>query len=137
MRDRCPGCGYLFEREPGFFIGSYFINFVITEGFLAVILVTFMFWKAGHPEAGVRWVIPIALAVAVVAPLLFYPTSRTIWSAIDLAMRPLELDEIVAAIDAQDDPDAPGTPDPPDGDRTGEGGDGAPGDPSGGNGDEP
>jgi hypothetical protein len=33
---------------------------------------------------------------ALVAPLLFFPFSRTIWCAIDLAMRPLEFDEGVA-----------------------------------------
>lgn len=110
MRDRCPTCGYLFEREPGFFIGSYFVNFVITEGFLAVIMVAFVFWKAGHPDAGVKWVVPLAVVVALVAPLVFYPNSRTIWSAIDLAMRPIELDEIVAALDAVD-PDQAEDPD--------------------------
>ncbi len=29
-------------------------------------------------------------------PFLFFPFSRTIWTAIDLAMRPLEFDEGVA-----------------------------------------
>ncbi len=33
---------------------------------------------------------------ALVVPLLFFPFSRTIWCAIDLAMRPLEFDEGVA-----------------------------------------
>ncbi|HWJ99035.1 MAG TPA: hypothetical protein VNQ33_12805, partial [Acidimicrobiales bacterium] len=36
MKERCPTCGYLFEREPGFFVGAYFINFGIVEGFLFV-----------------------------------------------------------------------------------------------------
>ena len=30
-----------------------------------------------------------------VVPLAFYPTSKTLWSAIDLAMRPLEPDDDV------------------------------------------
>jgi len=35
------------------------------------------------------------VATAVVVPLAFYPVSKTLWSAIDLAMRPLEPDDDV------------------------------------------
>lgn len=100
MKERCPTCGMQFEREPGFFIGAYFINFVIAEGFLFVLLMAFVFWKDSHPEAGVALPISVAVFLAVVAPLVFYPFSRTIWSAVDIAMTPLELREIVEAVDA-------------------------------------
>jgi hypothetical protein len=33
--------------------------------------------------------------VAVVVPLVFFPWSKTLWSAIDLAMRPLEPEDDV------------------------------------------
>ena len=43
------------------------------------------------------WPIGLATVIgALAAPFLFFPFSRTIWSAIDLAMRPLEFDEGVA-----------------------------------------
>ena len=29
MKERCPTCGVRFEREPGFFVGAYFINFAV------------------------------------------------------------------------------------------------------------
>ena len=56
--------------------------------------------------------------LAVVAPILFYPFARTIWSAFDVGMTPLELKEIVEATDAATDaagsdgsgPALPGTP---------------------------
>jgi uncharacterized protein (DUF983 family) len=102
MKPRCPTCGYLFEREPGFFVGAYLINFAITEGFLFVLLMIFIGWKNTHPDTPVRIPIMIGLFIGVVAPILFYPFSRTIWSAIDLAMTPLEVREIVAAADAVD-----------------------------------
>jgi hypothetical protein len=35
------------------------------------------------------------VATAVVVPLAFYPVSKTLWSAIDLAMRPLEPEDDV------------------------------------------
>ena len=43
--------------------------------------------------------VPIAVAAglaAVVVPFAFFPWSRTLWLAIDLAMRPLDFDEGVA-----------------------------------------
>lgn len=100
MRDRCPACGYRFEREPGFFVGAYLINFAIIEGILFVLLMAFIAWKDQNPDVGV--VVPIAIGVAlgVVGPVVFYPYSRTIWSAFDLLMTPLEVEEIVAAAEA-------------------------------------
>ncbi len=44
-------------------------------------------------------IVPIAVVggvMAVVVPLAFFPISRTLWTAIDLAMRPLTFDEGVA-----------------------------------------
>jgi hypothetical protein len=35
-----------------------------------------------------------AVLTAGLAPLLFHPVSRTLWTAIDLAMRPIEPREI-------------------------------------------
>lgn len=100
MAERCPTCGYLFEREPGFFVGAYLINFAIVEGFLFVMLMFFVAWKDQHPDAGMTAAIVIGLFIGLVGPVLFYPYSRTIWSAFDLLMTPLEIDEIVAAADA-------------------------------------
>lgn len=105
MKERCPTCGYLFEREPGFFVGAYVINFGITEGFLFFLVMGFILWKSTHPDAGILVLALVGVAIGVIAPILFYPFSRTIWSALDLLMTPLEVDEIVAAADAvSDDP---------------------------------
>lgn len=100
MKERCPRCGYLFEREPGFFIGSYFVNFMIAEGFLFVLVMVFVGFKANSPDMGIRVPAAIGVAIAIVGPLVFYPFSRTIWSAFDLLMTPLEVEEIVQAADA-------------------------------------
>lgn len=121
MAERCPTCGYLFEREPGFFVGAYLINFAIVEGFLFIMLMGFIGWKDQNPDAGMTLPIVIGLFIGLVGPVIFYPYSRTIWSALDLLMTPMEMDEIVAAADAiavRDDPppaaseDLPGDPRP-------------------------
>lgn len=110
MAERCPTCGYLFEREPGFFVGAYTINLVITQAIIVVLLFAFVLWKSSHPEAGVVLPATVGAVIAVVAPLAFYPFSRTIWSAFDLAFTPLDLREIVDAVDAlADDADEGGS----------------------------
>lgn len=100
MRARCPRCGFQFERESGFFVGAYLINFAVTEGILFMVVMAFVFVKNAHSEASVVPPLIVGGLVAIVAPVIFYPYSRTIWSAIDLAMSPMELEEIIAAQDA-------------------------------------
>ncbi len=112
MKERCPTCGYLFEREPGFFVGAYLINFAIVEGFLFIMLMGFIAWKDQNPDAGMGLAIVIGLFIGLIGPVIFYPYSRTIWSALDLLMTPMEMDEIVAAADAVTVED-PGDPDGP------------------------
>lgn len=108
MKERCPTCGYLFEREPGFFVGAYLINFALCEGFLFVLLMGFILWKNAHPEVGMAVPIAIGTVIGIGGPIVFYPFARTIWSAIDLVMTPLEVIEIVAAADAVSAPEEPG-----------------------------
>ena len=100
MKDRCPVCGYRFEREPGFFVGAYFINFAVTEGLLFArddrLHLLEERQQRGRPRPCRS---PSAWCSPSWRPVVFYPFSRTIWSAIDLAMTPMELDEIVAAED--------------------------------------
>ena len=108
MKERCGACGFKFEREPGFFIGTYFINFAIAEGFLFALVLGFIFWKNANPDAGVLVPMVGAVLIGTVVPLVSYPYARSIWSAIDLAMRPLELEEIADAAEAVRDEDHPG-----------------------------
>ncbi len=100
MLERCPACGFKFEREPGFFVGAYLINFAIVEGLLFVLVMAFVVVLANDSRAGIVVPLVIGAVLAVAAPLAFYPYSRTIWSAIDLAATPLELAEIVEAREA-------------------------------------
>ncbi|TML86335.1 MAG: DUF983 domain-containing protein [Actinobacteria bacterium] len=94
MAERCPRCGMRFEREEGFFLGAYVVNFAVTEGLLLVLLMAYVLVQANASD-GVP-VLPVVLATvsaAVLMPLVFYPVSRTIWVAVELVMRPLEIDE--------------------------------------------
>ena len=88
MKERCPHCGLRFIRHEGFSLGSTTINMVVTFGiFLAIIIVGLI---VTYPHIKVVPVTIAGLAVAIIVPIVFYPSAQTIWSGIDLAMRPLD-----------------------------------------------
>ena len=91
MVDRCPGCGYHFERraEDGFFLGAYVLNLAVTESALAAVLLGYIVVRSGDGGSGALWpVFAVAGMVAVVLPLVFYPFSKTLWAVVDIALRP-------------------------------------------------
>jgi uncharacterized protein (DUF983 family) len=97
MVDRCGRCGLKFEREPGFFVGAYLINFAIIIILLFILCMGYVAMKAIDESASLLPIMVAALVLAVVAPVFFYPYSRTLWSAIDIGMTPLTEDEIGGA----------------------------------------
>ena len=80
----CPGCGLHFEREEGFFLGAYTINFVATE--FVVILLIIVGFATTLPHAPIGKLIAIGLGLTVLFPVLGYPFSKTVWTAIDQIM---------------------------------------------------
>ncbi|MEO6987210.1 MAG: DUF983 domain-containing protein [Aquihabitans sp.] len=102
LKDRCEGCGYQFRREPGFALGAWFINFMVLQIVLLAEAMTFIVWKSNRPEAGLTGPILLGVATAIAIPILLYPYAQTVWAGIDLAMTPLELEEIVEAADFVD-----------------------------------
>lgn len=105
MKPRCPRCGMCFEREEGFFLGAYVVNFGVMLIAMAAFIGVGVAVTLPDPD-------PLKLAVggivvAIVVPIFFYPMSRTFWSAIDLLMKPLEPEEIGSAREAAATPEAP------------------------------
>jgi uncharacterized protein (DUF983 family) len=88
VKERCPRCHFPIQREEGHWIGAIGMNTVVSFGAILVTLV------AGFVLQGdQRRVAPMLIAlvaVAIIVPLAFFGSSQTLWSAIDLAMRPLE-----------------------------------------------
>ena len=93
MVEQCPSCRLRFERESDFFLGAYVINLAVTEGLLAAALFAYVLRAVAEPTTAPVPVLVGALVFAVGAPLAFFPFSRTIWAAIDLAMRPVPHDD--------------------------------------------
>jgi hypothetical protein len=87
MAERCPGCGYTFAREDGFFLGAFVINFGVTIVGLAVIMgVLIAVLAGGGANRAIVAVAVLAAVEALVVPVVFYPFSKTLWASIDLAM---------------------------------------------------
>lgn len=95
MGQRCVGCGYRYERQPGFSLGATTINTIVTFGLIGIVLLVGVI--ATYPDISVGPILAVALPVAVVVPIVFYPVSYTAWAAVDLAMRPLEPAEVAEA----------------------------------------
>ena len=81
----CPRCGHHFEREEGFFLGAYVINLVLAEG--AAILLLIIGFAVTLPDPPIGKLVAIGLGLSLVVPLIGYPFSKTVWTALDQIMR--------------------------------------------------
>jgi uncharacterized membrane protein len=79
MNERCPNCGVKFEREPGFFLGSIYINYGLTALIVSI----------GYPLLLFGWSVPEtplligAVAFTVIFPILIFPWARSVWLGFD------------------------------------------------------
>ncbi len=83
MSERCPACGLVFEREPGYFTGAMVVSYTLAVA-VYLALVSVVWWVTGRVE--------LALALAALLFLGAVPTifrySRVIWMHIDHALDP-------------------------------------------------
>jgi uncharacterized protein (DUF983 family) len=94
MQPVCPRCGFHFQRVPGHWLGSWFLNICVAQTVVVLILIIGV--ASTYPDPPMLVITILTVIGALVAPVLFFPFSRPIWGALDLAMRPLEFDDGVA-----------------------------------------
>jgi uncharacterized protein (DUF983 family) len=99
LEPSCPNCGYVFERQEGYWVGALIVNIAVAEAWFFVLLMVVLFSTA--PE--VPWVplLVVALVTNGLLPVIFYPHSKAFWMAIDLYIHPVK----------EEDPDNPGLKD--------------------------
>lgn len=97
LKDDCPRCGLRFQRLDGQWSGDIGINTVVTFGLLYVTLMfgVIVFWN----RINIAALAVSGALIVTVFPALFVPFAKTLWLAIDLMMRPAEIDEFGAAPD--------------------------------------
>lgn len=93
MQPRCPRCNFSLDRVEGHWMGSMGLNIIVT--FAALLLTLVIGIALTQPRIPAVPLIAAGAVVSIVVPVVFFPVSRTLWSAIDLAMRPLEPDDDV------------------------------------------
>jgi hypothetical protein len=92
MAERCPTCTLRFERVDGHWIGSLGTNTTVVFGVMFAVLLSASLLS--YPDPPGAWLLWTEVALAVLGPVLFFPSSRMLWTAIDLLMRPLAPGEI-------------------------------------------
>lgn len=92
MLEECPQCSLKFERIIGHSLGYIGLNTVVTFSVtFAVLLVGSI---VTQPNIPVVALLIATVGSAVLLPLAFLPSAHTMWTAMDLAMRPLTPGEI-------------------------------------------
>lgn len=87
MRRECAGCGLHFEREEsGYGVGAYMINIAVAE--LVLVAVGVAIGAATWPNPPWKALMYGGAVMMAVLPVLFYPFAKTIFLAMDLAVRP-------------------------------------------------
>ena len=103
--DACHGCHLRWRRgDSGFELGAASVAAIIVMGplVLALGVVVAFTW----PEMAVLPLLIVLGIGAVVLPMLLYPSSFTLWQALDIVMRPVTEGDFDAAADE-------GEPSPP------------------------
>ena len=90
----CPRCGLKFERIEGHWIGAVGINTIISFTLLFFALACFFLLTYPNVPIG-SWVF-FASGLFGLFPLIFYPNSKTLWTAIDILMRPIVREDMTA-----------------------------------------
>jgi uncharacterized protein (DUF983 family) len=87
MGSQCEVCGLAFERgEEGYQVGSYMFNIVAAELVFAAVFVGIVLATWPSPPWALLQYGGIALMV--IAPLVLFPFSKTLFLAFDLIFRP-------------------------------------------------
>jgi hypothetical protein len=79
MHDTCPHCGFSYQREPGFYLGSIYLNYgatVILTGALYALLVMGL-------GLSNETTLAVCLTAAVLCPILFFRHARSFLLALD------------------------------------------------------
>lgn len=88
MYEECPDCKLKYEREPGYFLGSAYINYALTALLLTSAYVGFRF--IGGVSS--RLLMGPLVVFCVLFPLAFFRHARSFWLAMDCFFDPAEFD---------------------------------------------
>lgn len=74
MHSHCTNCGYRFEKEPGYFIGSLYVSYG-----LAVAELLSLFIIANSIFESVYWILAVMIVTLLLLSFFNFRNARTIW----------------------------------------------------------
>jgi hypothetical protein len=86
MFEACPNCKLKYERAPGYFLGSTYINYGVTAVVITVLYITLHF---GY-EFDNRMLTGPMVLFFIGFPLFFFRYARSLWLALDSLLDPEE-----------------------------------------------
>lgn len=75
MHDRCAACELPLEREPGFYLGSVYFNYLAT----AIVTTGLFLWLTMAMQVARPYALAAGVATATVFPVLFFRFARGLW----------------------------------------------------------
>lgn len=85
MNAQCPTCRYVFEREPGYFLGAIAIGYFMGVGIVCALAVAV---RRIVPTLDWEWCFGVALVFYLLFTPLVFQYARTIWMYFDNFMDP-------------------------------------------------
>ncbi len=92
MYDKCPVCGWRYEREEGYWTGAIAVNLIVTELLIALVAVPLATVLALNNEP-ITLLIIIGLPLPFVLPFLFFRHAKSLWMSIDFIVHPVDAEE--------------------------------------------
>lgn len=92
MYERCPVCGWRYEREEGYWTGAIAINLVITELLIALVAVPLAIYLA-MAQQPITLLIAIGLPMPFILPFIFFRHAKSLWMSVDFMFHPTEQGE--------------------------------------------
>ncbi|HLQ28923.1 MAG TPA: DUF983 domain-containing protein [Ktedonobacteraceae bacterium] len=92
MYERCPVCGWSFEREEGYWTGAVAVNLVITELLVTLLVVPLAVWLA-ITQQPITLLVITGLPLAFILPFIFFRHSKSFWMSIDFMIHPVDPEE--------------------------------------------
>ena len=92
MYEKCPVCGWRFEREEGYWTGAIALNLVVTELLIALVAVPVAIALATS-QIPILLLMIVSLPLPILLPLLFFRHAKSLWMSFDFMIHPVEPDE--------------------------------------------
>ncbi|MBM3684298.1 MAG: hypothetical protein FJW83_07140 [Actinobacteria bacterium] len=92
LEESCPTCGLRTDRVAGHWVGGVGVNTIVSFGVLAIVVVVGAI--VTYPHVPMVPMMTAGIGTAVGMPILFWPFSQLVWTAVDLGMRPATLEEL-------------------------------------------